>query len=166
MLLRLVKAALVLCVALWCWFGFAGNLAYWGETRSAVEAVTSMSTLGDAEPGWPATRAPWLVMGGALFIVLGKLAGGVLTTLGGGAMAWHAGRDRAGYDAARRLAIAGCGIATVMLFGGFTVVAESVFELWRSETLREPVVESAFRYAAMITLVALFVAADEPGSVH
>lgn len=46
----------------------------------------------------------------------------------------------------------------IMLFGGFIVIAETWFELWRSEVMRDPVLGSAFRYAALMLLIALFVA--------
>lgn len=48
-----------------------------------------------------------------------------------------------------------------MLFGGFIVVAESWYELWRSETMLGPVLQSAFRYAGMIALIAVFVASKD-----
>lgn len=52
----------------------------------------------------------------------------------------------------------GCAIAVTMLLGGFIVIAETWFELWRSDVMRGPVLGSAFRYAGLITLIALFVA--------
>ena len=41
----------------------------------------------------------------------------------------------ADFSSAKRIALAGCGIAVIMLFGGFIVIAESWFELWRSEAM-------------------------------
>lgn len=52
-------------------------------------------------------------------------------------------------------------IVTVALFGGFVVIAESWFELWRSEAMRGPVLESAFRYCGLIALIAVFVATND-----
>ena len=48
-----------------------------------------------------------------------------------------------------------------MLFTGFIVIAESWFELWRSDVMRGPVLDSAFRYGGMIALIAVFVAVKE-----
>nr|MDA3933179.1 DUF2165 family protein [Gammaproteobacteria bacterium] len=59
------------------------------------------------------------------------------------------------------IALTGCMIAVIMLFGGFIVIAESWFELWRSDVMRGPVLESAFRYGGMIMLIALFVATKD-----
>jgi hypothetical protein len=42
-----------------------------------------------------------------------------------------------------------------MLFGGFIVIADSRFELWRSDGMRGPVLDSAYRYLGSILLIAL-----------
>jgi len=47
-----------------------------------------------------------------------------------------------------------------MLFGGFIVIAESWFELWRSETMGV-VLSAALRYGSMIVLIAIFVATPD-----
>jgi predicted small integral membrane protein len=65
------------------------------------------------------------------------------------------------FGAAKELALVGCAIAMLMLFVGFIVVAETWFELWRSEALRGAALETAFRYGGMITLIALFVGMRE-----
>ena len=44
-----------------------------------------------------------------------------------------------------------------MLFSGWIVIAETWFELWRSEVMREAALDAAFRYCGMIGLIALFV---------
>ena len=74
---------------------------------------------------------------------------------------WQNRSDGAAFKQAKQLALSGCGIAIMMLFLGFVVVAESWFELWRSEVMRGPVLDSAFRYAGMIGLVALLVATED-----
>jgi predicted small integral membrane protein len=66
----------------------------------------------------------------------------------------------ADFAAAKRIALAGCGIAVIMLFGGFIVIAESWFELWRSEAM-SAVLTAALRYASMIALIAIFVATPD-----
>ena len=70
-------------------------------------------------------------------------------------------RDAIQFNQAKEMALVGCGVALFMLFTGFVVVAESWFELWRSDAMRAPVLDSAFRYAGMIALVALFVHSKE-----
>jgi predicted small integral membrane protein len=48
-----------------------------------------------------------------------------------------------------------------MLFGGFIVVAEGWFELWRSAAMRAEVLDAAFRYGGMIALIGLLVATGD-----
>ena len=62
----------------------------------------------------------------------------------------------------------GCWVADGLLFDfdaerifGFVVVAESFFEMWRSDLLRDASLESAFRYAGLIALIAIFVGQQE-----
>jgi predicted small integral membrane protein len=49
-----------------------------------------------------------------------------------------------------------------MLFGGFIVLAEAWFELYRSDALRGPVLDTAYRYLGSVLLIALFIANKEP----
>lgn len=159
--LRSLKALLILAVAFWGLVGVLHNLLDWPGTLGAVEAATSMSTIEGGAERWQATRNPVVVWLGALFIAGAKATTGALCAVAAVRM-WRARRgDDAAFAAARRTALVGCGVALFMLFAGFTVIAESGFELWRSEALRGPVLESALRYAAMIALIALFVASSE-----
>lgn len=66
------------------------------------------------------------------------------------------------FFAAKNLALAGCGIFAIMLFGGFTVVAEGWFELWRSNVMGGLVLNTAYRYLGSILLIAPFIASKEP----
>lgn len=155
-MLPIVKIALVATVAAWGYVGAFGNFADWQGTRGAVEAATSMSTWEGGSGSWRATTSPLVVGLGAILIPAFKLASAVLCTLGGIAMwrARHRGRE---FDTAKRLALAGCGVAMVLLFAGWIVIAESWFEMWRSDAMRGPALDSAFRYLGSIGLVALFV---------
>lgn len=160
-MLRKTKILLVATVALWGLLGAFGNLSDWGETMGAVGAVTSMASFEGGAESWKATTNPAVIWLGALFIILSKLAAGVLCSMGTWRM-WQARvGDAAGFAAAKEIALAGCAVAVIMLFGGFIVIAESWFELWRSDTLGGPVLQSAFRYGGFITLIALFVGAKE-----
>ena len=159
--LRLLKAVLVAAVAVWAAVSLLNNLMNWSATLDAVRATTSMATF-DAGPGsWQATSNPIIVWLGALFIAGAKLVSAALCGVGALGM-WRArtAQDQ-GYVASRRTALIGCGVALFMLFMGFIVIAEVWFGLWQSESLREPVLESAMRYAASIALIALFVASPE-----
>ncbi len=160
-MLRTVKIILVLVVALWGFTGAFGNLDDWNGTLGAVGAVTSMVTFDEAPTSWRATSNPVIVWLGALFILLSKIAGAVFCTIGGLRM-WAARSGNAlQFQAAKQPALVGCAIMVIMLFGGFIVIAETWFELWRSEAMLGPVLGSAFRYAGLILLIALFVASRD-----
>ncbi len=159
--LRTTKILLIATVALWGFVGAFLNVIDWSGTIASVAAATSMSAFEGGATSWRATSNTVVVWIGALFIMLSKVAAAALCT-GGAVKMWRARRgDAATFAAAKPLALAGCAIAVIMLFGGFIVIAESWFELWRSDVMRGPVLDSAFRYGGMITLIALFVAVSE-----
>lgn len=160
-MLRNAKMGLVVSVALWGFVGVFQNVIDWDGTFAAVRATTSMVTFEGGATHWQATSNPVVVWIGALFIMLSKLAAGVMCAIGALNM-WRArAGDALAFTAAKKVALTGCAIAVIMLFGGFVVIAESWFELWRSDVMRGPVLETAFRYGGMITLIALFVATKD-----
>ncbi len=155
-MLPIVKIVLIATVAAWGFIGAFGNFADWEGTYGAVAAATSMSTWEGGADSWRATSSPFVVTTGAILIPLLKLTSAVLCTLGAWSM-WVA-RDRSHeFETAKRLALAGCGVAMFLLFAGWIVIAESWFEMWRSDVMRGPALESAFRYLGCIALIALFV---------
>lgn len=160
-MLRITKILLTACVATWCLLGAFGNLSDWDGTLGAVRAAASMSTFEGGAASWRATSSPVVIWIGALMIMLSKLAAGILCSVGTLQM-WRArAGDESGFAAAKRTALAGCGVAMVMLFGGFIVIGETWFEMWRSDVLRDLSLQTAFRYGGMITLIALFVGSLE-----
>ncbi|WP_416877011.1 DUF2165 domain-containing protein [Litorimonas sp.] len=156
-MLRIIKTLLIFSVFLWGIFGAFGNLTDWNGTIGAVEAVASMSTFEGGAESWRATTNPVLILAGALFIILSKVTAGILCLIGGGRM-WSARKaDAAAFNHAKTFALSGCGVAIFMLFLGFIVIGEGWFELWRSDVFRDLAGQSAFRYAGMIGIVAIFV---------
>ncbi|HET6565666.1 MAG TPA: DUF2165 family protein [Xanthomonadales bacterium] len=156
-MLRNAKIILVLVVALWGFTGAFGNLNDWAGTMGAVGAVTSMSTFDAVPASWRATSSPVIIWLGALFIMLSKFAGAVYCSIGATRMWRERAASAAQFQAAKQAALVGCAIMVIMLFGGFIVIAETWYELWRSEAMLGPVLGSAFRYAGLILLIALFV---------
>ncbi len=160
-MLRNAKIFLILVVAMWGFTGAFGNFDDWSGTLGAVGATTSMVTFDTVPASWRATSNPAIIWLGALFIVLSKLAGSVFCSIGAVKM-WQARKgESSAFSLAKQSALTGCAIMVIMLFGGFIVIAETWFELWRSEAMLDPVLGSAFRYAGLILLIALFVAVDE-----
>jgi predicted small integral membrane protein len=156
-MLRTTKVILVLVVALWGFTGAFGNLNDWNGTLAAVSATTSMTTFDAVPASWRATSSPVIVWLGALFILLSKVTGAVFCTIGALRMWGARASDTLQFQAAKQAALVGCAIMVIMLFGGFIVIAETWFELWRSDPLREAALGSAFRYAGLILLIALLV---------
>jgi predicted small integral membrane protein len=72
-MLRIMKIALVLSVALWGIVGARGNIIDWNGTIGAVAAVTSMATFAGGASRWEATTNPAVLLAGAAFIVLFKV---------------------------------------------------------------------------------------------
>jgi len=159
-MIRIVKTGLIITVVLWGFFGALGNVLHWDETLSSVAAVTSMVTFEGGAESWQATSNPLVLWLGALFIMLSKLSAGVLCLVGAGRMWQSRNGSVADFSAAKSIALAGCGIAVIMLFGGFIVIAESWFELWRSEAMGA-VLSAAVRYGSMIALIAIFVSTPD-----
>jgi predicted small integral membrane protein len=160
-MLRIMKILLVLSVALWGILGAYGNLTDWSGTTGAVKAVTSMSAFDGGADKWQATSNPMIVTLGALFIMLSKIIAGLLCVEGARRMWGARAGDAAEFAKAKTLALTGCAVAVFMLFLGFIVIAEGWYALWQSDAMRGPVLSSAFRYAGMITLIAIFVGMGE-----
>jgi len=162
-MIRIVKILLIIAVAFWGFFGALGNVLHWDETLGSVKTVTSMITIEGGTESWQATSNPLVMWLGALFIMLSKLSAGALCLVGAARMWQSRNSSVADFSSAKKAALAGCGIAVLMLFGGFIVIAESWYELWRSEAMGPMVLSAAARYASLIALVAIFVAVpDEP----
>ena len=156
-MLRVVKIILIWVVSVWGLLGAFHNVVDWSGTFGAVAAVTSMSTFDGGSDSWQATSQPILLWAGALFILLSKVATTIFCAAGGMKM-WQARTLNSDeFNKSKDMALVGCAVAVIMLFGGFIVIAEGWFELWRSDLMRGPVLETAFRYAGMITLIAIFV---------
>ena len=160
-MLRTVKVLLVIAVGIWGVIGALGNLGDWDGTVGAVKATTSMSTWHDGGQDWRATTNPVVVHLGSAMIPAAKLLFGALCLTG----AWRMWRAKSAgglaFEGAKALALVGCGIALLMLFVGWIVIADTWFEVWRSDAMRDAALGSAFRYAGFVGVIALFLAARD-----
>jgi len=159
---RIIKMILVAAVAAFGFLGGVFDLINWPSTVGSVTAVTSMSSWEGGAASWKAVSSTPLSWLGAVWIVGGYLTAAALCFVSVARM-WSA-RNASGTEfvAAKALALAGCGVFAVMLFVGFTVVAEGWFELWRSNALGGLVLNTAYRYLGSILLIALFIAGKDP----
>lgn len=154
---RYLKILLVLAVAAWGLVGALFNTLDWSGTTGAVGATTAMSGMADGGDRWQATDNAFVIIIGAAIIPSLKIISALLCLIGAWAM-WRARAAEAlHFQRAKQAALAGCAVAVLLLFAGWIVIAESWFEMWRSEVWRSAALETAFRYAGFIALIALMV---------
>jgi predicted small integral membrane protein len=156
-MLRTIKVLLIITVALWGFIGGLKNMGDWAGTLGAVQAASSMVTFEGGAESWQATSNVVVVWVGALMTMLSKLTCAVLCSIGATKMWKSRASEASVFNSSKYYALAGCGVAVAILFGGFIVIGETWFELWRSDDMRGPVLMSALRYGSMIALIALFV---------
>jgi predicted small integral membrane protein len=155
--LRLIKILLVVLVGLWGLIAGAGNL--FGYAGGHAQVVSVMSREGALAAGGPfvAISHPLLTHLGYAVVWSGKLLSAVFC-LWGAALLW---RSRAAstddFNAAKTMSLAGCGVALIMLFGGFFVAGGAYFSMWSSDVGAS---SHAFatQYIVGIGIIALFVA--------
>lgn len=156
-MLRDVKILLVLLVALWGLIGAAGNFSHLDSAYEQVRGVTMMPTFPeDAAPPWR-TENPAVVWLGVALIVAGKLAAFGFCGIGAAAMIGARKADAEAFHRAKQFALVGGGLAVAALFGGFTIIGETLYAMFR-EPGHLKAAEGAFRYAGFIALIMIFVA--------
>lgn len=156
-MLRFTKILLVLSVAVFSLIGAFGNVADWEGTKGAIGAATSMSTFEGGADSWRATSSPLLIGVASAIIPLLKLVSGVLCAWGALLMWQSRTSAEGGFEAAKKPALTGMGIMILLLFSGWIVLAETWFEMWRSDLLRNLSLQSAYGYIASVGVIALFV---------
>jgi predicted small integral membrane protein len=155
-MLRIVKIVLVVLVAVWGLIGGIKNFADVGGGLDAVQAVMNPpESVG--LPNWQRVSNPIAIWIGWLIMPLGKLGAAGLCALGAWRMWASRKLESMLFNQAKELAIAGCGVAVAMLFGGFFVIGEVYFDLWMTP-LGEVALPNAFRMIGCIGVIALLVA--------
>ena len=158
---RLVKVGLMATAAWWAIGSGLYNVTNWAESLTYIEAVTTMSMFEGGSDSWRATSSPIIVWAGLLFIFGAKVAAAIMCSVGTWRM-WKAREaDRTAFVEARQIGLAGCGIAVIMLFGGFIGIAENFFELWRSADIGGSVLGGAYRYGGVMALIGILVGATD-----
>ena len=155
MLLRQGKIGLIVLVGLWGLIGGVNNfLDIEGGYNTVAITLNTLDELG--EPTWRSVQSPVFIWLAWLFIPLSKLASAFWCFAGARNM-WLARTDNAeNFNNAKSLALVGCCISMVMLYGGFTVAADNYFLLWKTP-IGGLALPQAFRYFASIVLLAIFV---------
>lgn len=161
-MIRTLKILFAAIVAFWGLVSAIGNFVSLDIAYEYVEMVTSMSEVieeGSAAPPWR-TTSPIVVSAGVLLIVLGKLGAFAFCSIGVVKMARALKSDRRAFETAKKWAVFGCGLAVAMLFGGFTVIGETMYLMWISPG-GEHAAAGAWRYGGFIALIMIFMAQAE-----
>ncbi|ARN82657.1 DUF2165 family protein [Methylocystis bryophila] len=153
---RLAKIALTASVGLFALLVGLDNIFDYQTNFAAVQHVLSM----DALPQGAAFRWRAITLGTLHhlaygFIILTELAAGLFCVAGAGQMTRSVRLDGAVFNESKRLAVAGLVAMFLLYFFGFLVVGGEWFEMWRANGWNYQ--ESAFRFAAVIGVVLIFV---------
>ena len=124
-MLRITKILLIAAVAVFLLLGATFNIAGWNGTLGAVAATTTMATIEGRADNWKATSSPAVIVGGAAFIVVMKILAGLLCAAGVVRMWTTRNHEPAAFSSSKALALAGCGVAMLLLFLGWIVIAET-----------------------------------------
>jgi predicted small integral membrane protein len=157
MAIRYLKIALIVVVALQ---GLVFALQNIANLDAAFQAVAYSVGRADhavyPESIGPTVTSPWLVWAFLSLILAGEFS--VAGVAGTGAWKlWSArGEDAETFNRAKDTAILGCGLAMLVWFGGFSVIAGALFNMWQT-TAGGLSLEGAFQYAGLGALIALFV---------
>lgn len=160
-MIRMLKAVLLLFVALFCLVYAAQNLANLEAGYGFVSGMTAMEGHA-AYPGriGPAVTSPTLIWAMLwLIIALEILAG--LCAIRGAWDLWRLRRNSAEvFNRGKRWGVLGCGLGMVVWFGIFSAVGGAYFQMWQVPA-GAAVLENAFWFSAQMGIVMLFVNAPD-----
>ena len=155
--IRILKTALVAAVALLALLGAGQNLVNLDQAYGVIATVVSMeghvvypTSLG------PAITSPALIWATVFIIILAEIVTGLLAARGAWDMLKARKAPAAAFNAAKKFAVLGCGMALVVWFGLFTVIGGAYFQMWQTE-IGVLAMNDAFKFAGMSGLVLLFV---------
>ncbi|MFT5483929.1 MAG: putative small integral membrane protein [Halieaceae bacterium] len=152
---RLIKIIMILLVGCFGLLGAGHNLiAFESDIALVSQVVSGAGAHSVAE--WQKIETPVLIWLCWMVIPLAKLATGLLCCAGAARMWTARHADAEGFQQAKYLGVAGCGVMLAMLFGVFILIAETWFQQWQT-ALGAAILPAAHRYMLTIGLLALFV---------
>lgn len=157
---RLSKAALVFAVAVTCSLVACGNIIDPQPNLTFLTHVMKMDTVeANATIEDRAVRNPIAHKAAFALIVLGESLCAFLCWVGAIAMVRANRASAADFRASKAWAIAGLTLAFLLWQTGFMAVGGEYFAMWMSKTWNA--VDSAFRFAAIVLGVLIYVALPE-----
>ena len=160
-MIRLLKMALTLCVALLCLFYAVQNIVNLQAAFGFVALMTSM----EGHVAYPdtfgfAVTSPALVWLILWIIILTEATAGLVAGKGAFDM-WRArSADAAAFKSAKKLGILGSGLGVIIWFGYFSVLGGAFFQMWQTEAGNQPL-RDAFQFVMMCGLVMIYLSMDD-----
>ena len=151
---RYLQVLLVILVGAWAGIGVTANFMGNEVNFDVVAHVVGMKGVVDVAPIGRAIESPILIWIAWSIIPLAN----IVTTALCGTAAYKMLRsldNLSEYAKAKELAILGCGVSLVMLFGGFVVAAELYF-WYGTDEIGSSALDPAFRYIGSIGVIMLF----------
>ncbi len=154
---RILKTVLVFFVAagafLWAVQNVVNLEAAYGSVAyvlSNVDHVAYPDSVG------PAITAPALVWLALMVILAGEFSAALLAAKGAWDMFASRHAPAAEFQAAKRFAVLGCGMAVIVWFGIFTVIGGAFFQMWQTE-IGDGSFTGALHYAIINAAILIFV---------
>ncbi len=157
MAIRMLKIVLTIFVSLLGIFYATQNIVNFDTVYGFISAVASMEGANFYTNAFgPAITSPLLIYITMALIIAGEYLVGLLAAKGAMDM-WKARAAKAdAFNAAKKFAILGAGMALVVWFGFFTVIGGAYFQMWQTD-LGSSSLEGAFQLVGSIGLVLLFI---------
>lgn len=156
-MIRILKAILIVIVALHALFYAVNNIVNLGAAHQAVAYVMSMAD-NNVYPdhfGPPITTpaltwlAVWMVITGETLVAIFGLKGAL-------DMASAIGKPASSFNASKKFAILSCCLAIFVWMGFFMTIGSAYFQMWQTE-VGDGSLKGAFMFAASSGIVLLFV---------
>lgn len=160
-MIRLIKIGLAAFASLFCLFYALQNIV---NLQSAFGFVAYIGSMAD-HPAYPQAFGPavtspaliWIL----LWIIIGlELIAGLLAGKGAVDMLLARNGTAVDFNAAKKWAIAGCGVGVLVWFGIFGAFAGAYFQMWQHEAGTNAM-QGAFTYALQMGLVWILLAATD-----
>jgi predicted small integral membrane protein len=160
-MIRFLKCALALCVALMCLFYAIQNVV---NLQAAFSFVALMAGM-EGHVAYPesfgfAVSSPaliWLIL---WIIILTEFAAGFCAAKGAWDMWAARSADAATFNSSKRLGILGAGLGVIIWFGYFHAVGGAFFQMWQIEAGGGPL-NNAAQFATMCGIVMIYLSMQD-----